>query len=358
MIRRGGQFGVRCASSSSSVAAAAVPSHHPLVPSLPMLGMGTADNDAGDEAMASAVHAAAALHGVRLFDTAQNYGSEAALAEGLRRAALPRSALYLSAKVDLCSPEREDPAARVRRQVASTLDNLRCAGVGVGAAAHALDSVVIHWPICLDSAAADHGAARRGAWGALEALVAEGTVGSIGVSNWTAPLLGELLAHAVVRPAVNQVEFSPACYQRELLRACGAAGVAVVGYSPYGQCWMGKHWTEHVAWGGAGAGTPLLEHEEVRAVAAAAGEGVTPAQVLLRWCLQRGVVAIPKSVKPDRIAEAMRAVGGSSAGAGIHLADELMARLDALNDPRRGTEAALEAHLRVMASEEYEWEPT
>ena len=315
---------------------------HPLLPSLPMLGLGTADNGGCDETMSVAV-ATAAQCGVRLFDTAQNYGSEAALGEGLRRAGLVGGqfdkrdrALFLSCKVDLCSPEREDPALRVRRQVASTLAN-----VGVTT----LDSVIIHWPICLDNASADHGAARRGAWQALEALVREGTVTHIGVSNWTAPLLDELLTYARIPPALNQVEVSPVCYQRELLDFCSAAKVAVMGYSPLGSCWMARYWPAHVPHGV----TELVQHVDVRTVAAEAG--CTPAQALLSWSLHHGVVAIPKSVRPERI-------GASLQAPAVRLSSALVERLNALNDPQRGTEAAVEAHLRVIASQEYEWEPT
>jgi hypothetical protein len=93
--------------------------------------------------------------------------------------------------------------------------------------------------------------------------------------------------------------------------------------------------------------TELLTHDTVTAVAAEVG--ATPAQVLLRHSLQHGVVVIPKSSKPERIVETTNAVK-------VRLSAAQMARLDALNDARRGAAAAVEAHLKIIASPRYHWE--
>lgn len=309
-----------------------------------MLGLGTAGAAGLDAKMADAVCAATKDVGVRLIDTAQNYGSEAAIGDGLRRSGVTQAAdgLFISAKVDLASRAFEEPVARVRRQVGRTLERLGVAR---------LDAVVIHWPLCLDKpcAEAEHAAARRAAWGALEALVAEGVVGAIGVSNWSVPLLDELLGFATIRPALNQVEVSPACPQAALREYCAAQRIAVVGYSPYGGCWIADSWPDAAPWGEDLGGNNLLQHWAVEAVAADAG--CTPAQALLRWAMQRGVVPIPKSVRPARIAEALKAHGAK-------LSDEQMGSLDALADPRRGVEASLAAHARIIAHGKYKWPPT
>lgn len=305
-----------------------------------MLGLGTAGGG-----MADAI-SCALKSGISLVDTAQNYGSEADVGDGLRKSGVERGRAFILGKVDLCSLAHEDPAARVRRQVASTLANL-----GVDR----LDAVAFHWPIPLDKqvTADEQAAVRRAAWEALEALHDEGVVGLLGVSNWTAELLDELLAFARIRPALNEVEFSPACYskrQEELLAACEARELAVVGYSPYGTCWFTACYPAVVPWGS----TDLIADAVVAAVAAEAG--CSPALALLRWSLQHGVVTIPKSTKPARVAESLRAIDGS-----VRLSAEQMGRLDALGDARRGTAASLEAHGRLVSDAQlysYTWVPT
>ena len=136
---------------------------------LPRVGLGSAEGPPR-EAMATAVDAALRC-GVRLFDTAQNYGSEAAVGEGLRRSGEDH---FVLCKVDLCSRSREDPRSRARRQVASSLANLG-----------RLDVVALHWPLLLDRSVDDDDArsVRFDAWRELEALVDEGAVGALGVSD-------------------------------------------------------------------------------------------------------------------------------------------------------------------------------
>ena len=302
-----------------------------------MLGLGTADNPAGPNVMAAAVVAAVQAD-ITLFDTAQNYGSELALGRGLHQAGIAGDSVFLLCKVDIVSRKYEEPVARVRRQVANTLRNL---------GAKRLDAVVIHWPICLDGPCADteHAAVRRTAWAALESLVEEGTVGCIGVSNWNVQLLDELLSYAKIKPALNEIEFSPACYQHELVAASTARGVAVVGYSPYGSCWMAKCCPDIVPWGR----TDLTDDPTVQSIAAKAG--CTPAQLLLRWSLWHGVVCIPKSVRAERITESSRAFDAV-------LSEEQVVALGSLSDTRRGTCESIDAHLRFIASDGYDWRPT
>jgi 2,5-diketo-D-gluconate reductase A len=140
-----------------------------------------------------------------------------------------------------------------------------------------------------------------------------GYASSIGVSNFSVGELDELMSVADSRPVVNQVQFSPFEYRRRLLEACEERNVALEAYSPLG---TGRH----------------LSDERVREVADRVGR--TPAQVLLRWCVQRGLVVIPKSTHRDRIEENGRIFD-------FTLSDEDMAALDAL-DGTDGTERALE----------------
>ena len=312
---------------------------HPILKSLPLLGLGTGGTptDRIIPPVAAAV-AAALKSGVTLIDCAQNYG-ELSVGAGLAEAGLRggNGDAFVLSKVDLAPLGEEEPAARVRRQIARSLANL---------GRSKLDAVIFHWPICLDKVAdeAEHAQARRIAWQALEQFVDDGVVGVIGCSNWTPELIDETLSYARIRPVINEVEFSPVCCQSALVKACSDRGVAVVGYSPYGTCWMSAFMghCHKVPWHG--EDTNLLGHEAVRAVAAEVG--ATPAQVLLRYSLQHNVVVIPKSSKPERIAESVGAFD-------ISLSDAQMARLDALNDPRRGTAASVAEHLKIIAAKEY-----
>ena len=319
--------------------AATVPARHKLLSDLPMLGLGTADNEKGDASMAEAIRYGTQECGVQMLDTAQNYGSEIAIGKGLR--GTRRSSVFIGTKVDLASASFEDPRQRVRRQVASSLSNMGLTYI---------DSVVIHWPVCLDDAEADHKLARAHAWQALEELHHARIVRHIGVSNWSSNLLDELLATAAVRPVLNQVEWSPVCHDPDLLAQCEQAGIAIVGYSPYGTCWMSKHAQWAVQW----AQTPLTSDATVLDVAAqvsrADGAGAcSAALVLLRWAMQLGVAPIPKSTDPSRIAESMRAFDGALA-----LNSQQMERLCSLRDRRRGVDASIERHLRIIGSRDYD----
>ncbi len=136
-----------------------------------------------------------------------------------------------------------------------------------------VDLYLIHWPVA---------GKRLDSWRALERIHAEGRARSIGVSNFLVPHLEELLAVASQIPAVNQIEVTPFLQRRETRALCAKHGIVVEAYSPLTH---GKR----------------LDHPVVRDVARRAGRSV--AQVLLRWGLQHGLVVLPKSTKPARIAE-------------------------------------------------------
>ena len=215
--------------------------------------------------------------GYRHVDTAQAYGNEESVGRALRESGVPREEVFVTTKFH---PRRRDPAVEIE-------GSLRRLGVD-----H-VDLCIIHWP-------------RGGptwAWPGLERSRELGHARSIGVSNFGAAELERVLAAASRPPVVNQVQFSPFEYRRALLEA----------YSPLGS---GRH----------------LSSEPVERIAGRLGR--TPAQVLLRWCVQRGIPVIPKSTHRERIEANARIFD-------FELSVEDMAELDAL-DRTGGTDRALE----------------
>jgi D-xylose reductase len=131
-------------------------------------------------------------------------------------------------------------------------------------------------------------------WGAMEELVRAGLVRNIGVCNFNVALLRDLLSYAKVPPAVLQVELHPFLAQDKLLRFCREAGIAVTAFSPLGAL-------SYFSLGMAEQGESVLEQPVVRE--AAARHGKTPAQIVLRWGVQRGTAIIPKTTRPERLRE-------------------------------------------------------
>jgi diketogulonate reductase-like aldo/keto reductase len=252
---------------------------------LPMLGLGVWQVPDGP-ACVNAVRWALEL-GYRHIDTAQAYGNEASVGRALRESGVPRDEVFITTKF---YPVRKDPVAEAEQ-------SLRRLGAG-----H-LDLYIVHWP-------------RGGplwAWPGMERTRERGLATSIGVSNFSARELEQVIAAGTIGPAVNQVQFSALQHRRALLEACSRSGVVLEAYSPLG---TGRH----------------LSNKVVGQVAARAGR--TPAQVLLRWCLQRGVPVIPKSTHRERIGENARIFD-------FELSAQDMAALDAL-DQTHGTDRALE----------------
>lgn len=224
---------------------------------MPLLGLGVyqARGREGEQAVTWALEA-----GYRHIDTAKFYGNEAEVGHAVRESGVPREDVFVVTK--LWNNDHGYNAARAAFQESQKRLNL-----GI------VDLYLIHWPV----------SAQRGeSWRALEALHAEGQVRAIGVSNYTIEHLQELLATARVVPAVNQVEFHPWLYQKKLLEFCRAHGIQLEAYSP-----LTKGERLH---------DPRLE-------AIARKYGKSPAQILIRWCLQHEVVVIPKSTNPQRIRE-------------------------------------------------------
>ena len=252
---------------------------------IPTLGLGVWQIPDGPEC-ANAVRWALEA-GYRHIDTAQAYGNEESVGRGLRESGVPCEDVFITTKF---YPGSKDPVAEARR-------SLQRLGVD------RVDLYIIHWP-------------RGGptwAWQGMEQAKQQGYTRSIGVSNFSVAELDEVIGVATERPVVNQVQFSPFEYRKALLQACTERDIALEGYSPLG---TGRH----------------LSDETVAEIAERLGR--TPAQILIRWSVQRDVIVIPKSAHRNRIEENAQVFD-------FELSDEDLARLDGL-DRTGGTEHARE----------------
>ncbi len=224
---------------------------------MPLLGLGVWQMAAGRETEQAVGWALEA--GYRHIDTASLYRNEESVGAALRASGVPREEVFVTTKLH---PSRGDPVAELEASLQSLgLDQV--------------DLYLIHWPT---------GAPEKH-WSGLEQLYEGGLTRAIGVSSYGVGQLAGLLEAATVAPMVNQCEFNPFAFRRALLEACERDGVVFEAYSPLT---VGRR----------------LDHPVIAAVAERHDR--TPAQVLLRWCLERDVVVIPKSRDRARIAENAR----------------------------------------------------
>jgi diketogulonate reductase-like aldo/keto reductase len=252
---------------------------------IPLLGLGVWQVSNSRECV-DAVRWALEL-GYRHIDTAQAYGNEESVGQGLRESGVPREEVFITTKF---FPARKDPVAEAER-------SLQRLGVDY------VDLYIIHWP----------GGGPTWAWPGLEQAREAGYARSIGVSNFSVDDLRQLLATATVPPVLDQVQFSPYEYRKALLDASRENRIALEAYSPLG---TGRHLTSDTV------AQIARRHER------------TPAQVLLRWCIERGIPVIPKSTHRERIAENAQVFD-------FALSAQDIAELDAL-DRTGGTDRALE----------------
>lgn len=237
--------------------------------------------------------------GYRHIDTAASYGNEREVGEGIRRSGLGRDEVFIETKLWVTDYGRDEALHGFDKAAAKL-------GVDV------IDLLLLHQPNV--DAFADTIAAYR----ALESLLAAGRVRAIGVSNFTPAILERFLPEVDVVPAVNQIEVHPYFTQAANVTANDAAGILTQAWSPLGGItdYYGSHETS------------TFTDETITSIAA--GHGRTPAQVMLRWHIQRGRQVIPKSVRPARIAENFDVFG-------FTLADAELAAIDALDTGvRRG----------------------
>lgn len=225
--------------------------------------------------------------GYRHIDTAQGYGNEASVGRALRESGVPREEVFITTKFD---PGEEDPVAEAE-------ESLERLGID------RIDLYIIHWPE----------GGPTWAWPGMERARENGLAHSIGVSNFSLEEIDDVREIANIPPVINQVQFSPLRFRRRLLEGCVERNIALEAYSPLG---TGDH----------------LGDERVGEVAERLGR--TPAQVLLRWCIERDVIVLPKSVHRERIEE-------NAAVFEFELSEEDIAMLDTL-DETGGTAEALE----------------
>lgn len=206
--------------------------------------------------------------GYRHIDTASGYDNERAVGRGIRASGVPREEIFVTTKLN--NPFHSAPEAK--EQLRNSLDYLRT---------DYLDLWLIHWPVPVKNRG-NWAEANAETWTYFEEALAEGLVRSIGVSNFLPHHIDSLMMSAKVLPMVNQIKLSPGCTQPEIVSYCRERGVLLESYSPFDN---GKIF-----------GVPEL-------AALAEKYRRTEAQVVLRWHIQQGFLALPKASSLDRIRE-------------------------------------------------------
>jgi diketogulonate reductase-like aldo/keto reductase len=242
---------------------------------IPVLGLGVWQVPNGPQAR-NAVRWALEL-GYRHIDTAQVYDNEESVGQAITLSGVARRELFITTKFN---PQRHDPVAELEQSLGR---------LGL----EYVDLYLVHWP---------QGGPTR-AWPGMERARELGYARSIGVSNFDAEDLKAVMAVASSAPVIDQIQLSPFEYRRRLIDAVQDHGLVPEAYSPLG---TGRH----------------LRDRTVKRIASIRGR--TPAQVLLRWALQRDLVVIPKSVHHDRIEENAQIFD-------FALSDQQMAELDGLD---------------------------
>jgi diketogulonate reductase-like aldo/keto reductase len=231
---------------------------------MPMLGFGTwqITGRRAYEAVRAALDA-----GYRHIDTATMYGNEAEVGRAIRDSGVPREDVFVTTKL------LPADAGRERESIAASLAALDTGYV---------DLWLVHWP-------PSSGRQRVATWREFLAVRDEGLARAVGVSNYDPAGIDALIEATGEAPAVNQIRWGPSLYDARLLADHRDRGVVLEGYSPFKSTNLGD---------------PVL-------ATIAEAHGVTPSQVVLRWHLDHGVVAIPKSVTPERIRENIDVFGFS-----------------------------------------------
>jgi alcohol dehydrogenase (NADP+) len=263
---------------------------------MPIVGLGTWKSAPGE--VYAAVREAIRI-GYRHIDCALVYGNEAEIGKALRDAMsegqVTREELWITSKLWNNAHGRENVGGALRK----SLQDL---------ALSYLDLYLIHWPIPLKpsaifpSSGADFlppaEAPIQSTWAGMEDAVNAGLTRHIGVSNFSAKKLRDLMGHCKIEPEVDQVELHPLLQQPELVTFCASQGIHVTAWAPLGS-------SDRPASVRVSGAPVLLDNPVIKSIAQAHGR--TPAQVLIAWHVNRGISAIPKSVTPSRLRENLAA---------------------------------------------------
>jgi diketogulonate reductase-like aldo/keto reductase len=239
---------------------------------MPVLGLGVFQSP--PEETSAAVEAAIAA-GYRLIDTAASYDNEREVGEAIRRSGVDRSALFVTTKLWISDYGYDEALVGFE-------GCLRRLGLDY------VDLFLLHQPVPADFDAT------VGAYKAIETVLSEGRARAIGVSNFSEQHLENLMQRTEVVPAVNQVELHPFFTQQPLREFHANHGIATEAWSPLGGIQVYRPADPNAV-------LNALEHPTITSIAEEHGK--TSAQVVLRWHIEHGVVAIPKSVRPHRIKE-------------------------------------------------------
>ncbi len=256
-------------------------------PPMPLLGLGVYDvyGAAAELAVLRALQT-----GYRLIDTAAMYQNEKEVGNAIRSSNIPRKEIFVTTKVGNTDQGYES-TLRAFETSSKKLD------------IDYIDLYLVHWPIKEK---------RKDTWKALEKLYHEKQVRAIGVANYLMPFLDELKEYAAIVPAVNQVEFSPWLYLKDLMQYCQEQKTILQAYTPLVR---GK------------------KFNDPRLLKLAGKYHKTPAQIILRWNIQHGVSAIPKSANPERLKENFEIFDFAISADDMLLMDGFNENLRVVDDP-------------------------
>ncbi len=221
---------------------------------MPILGLGVWQMEDGKETGDAVKWALEA--GYRHIDTAALYGNETIVGAAVRESSIARGEIFVATKLwptDYLNPQKGFDASMERLG----LDYV--------------DLYLVHWPIPLMP---------KSVWKAMEKIYASGRAKAIGVSNYSIKNIDDLLAYAKLRPSVNQVKFSPFDYDAKLLEYCRSKNIELEAYSPLTR---GKK----------------LDDKKLASIAEKYDK--SPAQIMIRWCIEHDIVVIPKSSNRERV---------------------------------------------------------